>query len=169
MSENFETKIEFKDRAIKLYKENKLKIYLLLIILIISLITLYFFDLYKKKNNNLVSEKYIQAGLLLSAKQNKKALNIYDEIILSKNEFYSILSLNTIIENDLTNDQDKIIKYFEIIEKTVGEEEQKDLIILKKGLYLLSKSKKEEGNSYLKVLIDKDSKLKKLAKESLAQ
>ena len=49
----------------------------------------------------MISEKYVKAGILLSNNKNEKALkNYYEEIILSKNKFYSILALNTIIEKN---------------------------------------------------------------------
>ena len=47
------------------------------------------------------------------------AQKIYEEIIISKNKFYSILSLNSIIEQNLIFDRDKILEYFEILEKKI--------------------------------------------------
>ena len=47
----------------------------------------------------------------------KKLKNIYEEIILSKNKFYSLLALNTILEKNLINDKKKYLDYFEIIRK----------------------------------------------------
>ena len=41
-----------------------------------------------KKKMNLISEKYIQAGLYLSSNDKLKSKKIYKEIILSKNKFY---------------------------------------------------------------------------------
>ena len=42
--------------------------------------------------------------------KNQKIL--FEEIILSKNKFYSILALNTILEKKLEKDKNKIIKIF---------------------------------------------------------
>ena len=62
-----------------------------------------------KKKNEIISEKYIQAGLYLSSNEMKNAKKIYEEIIESKNKFYSILALNTILEKNLeSNDKEKI-------------------------------------------------------------
>ena len=44
----------------------------------------------KIKSNNLISEKYISTGLYLSTKDIEKSKNFYEEIILSKNKFYSV-------------------------------------------------------------------------------
>ena len=81
--------------------------------------------------------------------------------------FYSILALNTIIEKNLEKDENKILSYFVIIEKIKNSKEQKDLISLKKALFLLKNSRVEEGNKILKKLIETESKLKFLAKEIL--
>ena len=84
---------------------------------------------------------------------------------MSKNKFYSILSLNTIIEKDLISDKDKILKYFSILEETNTSKAQTDLITLKKGLYLIKISETENGQNLLKKLIDKNSNLKTIAQE----
>ena len=54
----------------------------------------------------------------MSSEQQEKAKNIYVEIIQSNNSFYSILSLNEIIEKNLIQDKNKILNYFEILEKS---------------------------------------------------
>ena len=69
--------------------------------------------------------------------QTDKAKKIYEEIILSKNKFYSILALNTIIEKNLIKDKEKILEFFEIVEKSNFKKDQKDLIALKKALYMI--------------------------------
>ena len=95
--------------------------------------------------------------------------NYMKKIILSKNKFYSILSLNTIIEKDLISDKDKILKYFSILEETNTSKAQTDLITLKKGLYLIKISETENGQNLLKKLIDKNSNLKTIAQEILGK
>ena len=67
---------------------------------------------------------------------------------MSKNQFYSLLSLNTILEKDLEQDFEKIMNYFEIVENLGHSKEKKDLILLKKALYLIDNSKKKEGKQY---------------------
>ena len=42
-------------------------------------------------------------------KKNEKSKIIYEEIILSKNQFYSILALNNILEKKLETDKNKIV------------------------------------------------------------
>ena len=90
---------------------------------------------------------------------------MYKEIIISKNKFYSILALNTILEKDLEQDKVKILEYFETIEELNNSTEQLDLINFKKALYLIKISMIDEGNILLRDLIDNNSNLKILAKE----
>ena len=65
----------------------------------------------------------------------------------------------------MEKNENKILNYFDIIEKIKNSKEQKDLISLKKALFLLKNSRVEEGNKILKKLIETESKLKFLAKE----
>jgi len=94
-------------------------------------------------------------------------LKIFREIIMSKNNFYSPLSLYTIIEKNLETNPNEILKYFDIIENLKIEEEQKELILLKKALYLINIDKKKEAISILQKLTKTQSNYKELANEIL--
>ncbi len=98
MEQKIETKLTFKDKLSNLYNVHKVKIIILLLTFIIILITSIFIQQKNKKNNDIIAEKYIQAGLNLSLNKKDDAKKLFDEIILSKNKFYSILALNSIIE-----------------------------------------------------------------------
>ena len=69
------------------------------------------------KKNNLIAEKYVQAGLYLASGKDEKAKNIFEEIINSKNKFYSILAVNLIVEKNLVKEKEKIIEYFQKLEE----------------------------------------------------
>lgn len=165
MDNNIENKVELKDKFINFYHSHRKKIFLLILIILIFVISLVFLKYKSEKDNNLIAEKYVQAGIYLTSKKNNEAKILYEEIILSKNKFYSILALNTIIEKNLISENSKILEYFEILEKITPNEENKDLILLKKALYLISKSDEESGKTLLKNLIDKNSTLKTIARE----
>ena len=168
MEQNIDNKLEFKDRIFSFYKKNKLKIYLFIIILIIIFISVFFIKINEEKRNSLISEKYIQAGLYLASDKNEQAKNLYEEIILSKNKFYSILSLNTILEKELVSDKNKILNFFKIVEKVNISQNQKDLIIFKKALFLIKTGSIQAGKTILQNLIEKDSELKFLAEEIIS-
>ena len=169
MDQSLDKKIEFKDRIASFFINNKFKVYFFIGILIASIISLLFVNINKEKNNNLIAEKYIQAEQYLSSNENEKARNIYDQIILSKNKFYSILALNNIIEKNLVKDDNKILEYFMLVEKVANSKDQKDLITFKKALFLIKTLKEERGKSLLKNLIEQDSRFKPLAQEILSQ
>jgi len=95
----------------------------------------------------------------------EKAIELYEKIIFSKNKFYSILALNTVLEKNLIQDNNKILNYFKLVEKLNIPEEQSDLIIFKKALYLIKMANIKDGNQLLKDLINKNSKLTPLIEE----
>ena len=115
----------------------------------------------------MISDKFVQAGLFLANNQKVEAKQILEEIILSKNKFYSILSLNMIIEKELITDNSKVIEYFNIVEKSISNKERKDLLNFKKALYLIKTNEIQSGNSLLKRLVEKDSMFKSVAEELL--
>ena len=121
----------------------------------------------QERQNILMSEKFIKANVYLSSGNKEKSKEIYEEIIKSENKFYSILALNTILEKKLENNEEKIINYFEIIQDLSIPHEQKDLLILKKALYLLQISKTEEGKNLLKKLSSSNSYLKQISDQIL--
>lgn len=164
MSIPLDKKIEFKDKFISNLKENKKKYIFIVISILIFLIIFFMVHLNQKKKNALISEKYIKAGVLLSEGQKDSAKAFYEEIILSENKFYSFLALNIILEKNLILEKDKIINYFNVLEKNVADE-HKDLLIIKKALYLLREKDIQGGNEILNNIIKKNSKLKSLAEE----
>lgn len=164
MSVPLDKKIELKDKFISYLKENKKKYIFIVISILIFLMIFFIIDLNQKKKNTLISEKYIKAGVLLSEGQKDSAKAFYEEIILSENKFYSFLALNIILEKNLVSEKDKIINYFNILEKGVADE-HKDLLIIKKALYLLKEKDIQGGNEILNNIIKKNSNFKSLAEE----
>ena len=167
MSESLENKIDLKDRTISYLKENKRKIILVIIFMLLTIFSIITFNIYKSKKNELISEKFVQAKLLLQDENKSEANKVLEEIIFSKNKFYSILALNTILESDLIDDKTKIIEYFKFLEKMNIEEEQRDLIFFKKALFLIKHIDKEKGYKILEEISVSDSSIKFLAKEIL--
>ena len=167
MEQKLETKITFIDKINNFYRFHKIKIIFLLFVILIISITTIFIKQKNEKNNILIAEKYVQAVLNLSQNKEAEAKNLLDEIILSENKFYSILALNRIVEKNLIDNDEKILEYFSIVENFDLNEEDLDLLIYKKALFLLKTSKKNEGNELLEKLIKKESKFKKLAEDSI--
>ena len=167
MSDSLENKIDLKDRIISYLKENKSKIILVIIFILLSIFSIISFNIYKLNKNELISEKFVQAKLLLQNENKSDANKVFEEIIFSKNKFYSILALNTIIERNLIEDKIKIIEYFKFLEQMDIEEEQKDLLNFKKALFLIKYLDKEKGYKILEEISNSESSIKFLAKEIL--
>ena len=164
MEQNVDKKIDFKSKVISFYSSNKVFVYSFICIIFLILIFSTFLINNKNEQNKIIAEKYIEAGIYLASDKKEQSINIFEEIILSNNKFYSVLALNTILEKNLVSDKDKILEYFKLVEKNVSKE-QKDLVVFKKALYLMKTNDIEKSNRLLKTLIDNDSPLKSLAEE----
>ena len=169
MEENIEKKQELKSRLIHFFDKNKFKFFILISLIVIAIFALSLFQINVKKKNSLIAEKYIQAGIYLANKKNADATLIFEEIIESKNKFYSILSLNTILEKKLLTDKKKILLLFKKIEKIKTTQEQRDLIKFKKALFLINNSEFEDGKKLLQEIVDSQSGLKFLAEEIISK
>ena len=75
------------------------------------------------------------------------------------------MALSSILENNLIKNHDELIELFEVVENINLEKNQLDLIKLKKSLYLLKISKKEQGKKLLDEIISDNSKWKDIALE----
>ena len=135
MEQKQETKLSFKDKLNNFYSIHKIKVFSLSFIFILIIIAMVFIEQQNRKKNILISEKFVQAGLNLSLNKKEEAKKLFNEIILSKNKFYSILALNNIIEKELENNDRKILEYFEMLESLNFNKEQLDLLIFKKALF----------------------------------
>ena len=167
MQDNQENKIEFRDKLENFYSNNKGKIYIFILALLIAVISLALIDSLNKKKSIKIGQQYIEAGIYLASDNREKAKKIYEEIILSKDNFYSILALNKIVEKNLATDKNKVIEYFDILEKSISSINERDLLIFKKALYLIKNSEAEMGEGLMQKLIDQDSSLTPIIQEIL--
>ena len=158
-----ETKINSAEKIENFVQKNKNILLTIFTLIIFALIGISYFNYYQKSKNEKVSEKFVQAGIYLSLNQNEKSKKIYKEIIKSKNKFYSLLALNNIIDNDLEKNNEEILELFTIVENSKIEKEQKNLVKLKKALYLIQISRDNEGKKLLDEIISDDSIWKEAA------
>ena len=145
--------------------KNKNILLIILTLTVFAIIGISYFNYYQNSKNEKVSEKFVQAGIYLSLNQQEKSKKIYKEIIISKNKFYSLLALNNIIDNDLEQNNEEVLELFNIVENTKIEKEQKNLVKLKKALYLIKISKDNEGDKLLNEIISNNSIWKETASE----
>ena len=88
METNQENKSGSKEKLINFFNSNRLKIYMFLSILLVAAVSVIIINKNSDKKNNMIAEKYIQAGIFLSLNKNEEAKLLYEEIVLSKNNFY---------------------------------------------------------------------------------
>ena len=160
-----EKKIDSLERVENFLKKNKNIFLIILTLIIFALIGVSYFNYYQKSKNEKISEKFIQAGIYFSLNKKEKSKKIYKEIVLSKNKFYSLLALNSIIDNDLEQNSEEVLELFNIVENTKAEKEQKNLVKLKKALYLIKIFKDNEGEELLDEIISDNSIWKEAASE----
>ena len=167
MNQDLDNKINLKYKILSFIKENKIKISFLATAILIAF-SIFIYQVENNKRENIaISEKYIKAGLNFSNKKTEQAKKDYEEIILGNNKFYALLAFNTILEKNIITEEKKILEYFSQLEKKNYSNEIKDLIMLKKSLFLFKLKKYEPGTELLNNLIEKDSKLKSLSQEIL--
>ena len=160
-----ETKINSSEKIENFVKKNKNILLTTFTLIIFALVGISYFNYYQKSKNEKVSEKFVQAGIYLSLNKQEESKKIYKEIIKSKNKFYSLLALNSIIDNDLEQNNEEVLELFNIVENTRIEKEQKNLVKLKKALYLIKMSRDNEGEKLLNEIISDDSIWKETASE----
>ena len=115
---------------------NKSKILTIIISIVVLLLLFFGYGEYKKRNKISVSDEFNSLTIGYNKENNSKILTGLINVIKERNPTYSPLALYFIIDNGLTDDKDQINEYFDIlIEDTSLENEIKNLVIYKKGLY----------------------------------
>jgi len=146
-------------------QENIRKLIFITLILI-TIISIFIITTELKKNKNLIiSEEFTKSKILLSQNKNQEAKELLLNIINKKNKFYSPAALNLIIDNKLIDDNG-IIKYFDqLISLKKIKIEQRNLLRLKKSIYLMRDNAQNKNDNEkeqliletLNPLINKDS------------
>ena len=167
MDQDADKNLEFTNKFKLFFINQKIKIIIIFFTLILISTIFLVMKIFQERENISISEKFIKANIYLSSENKDKSKELYEEIIKSKNKFYSILALNMILEKELENNEDVIINYFDILQDLSIPPEQKDLLIFKKALYLIQISKTEEGEDLLRKLSNSDSYLKNISDQIL--
>ena len=125
-----------KKRFIDLIIKYKKSIYSFLIVLLMLLLVYFIYGDFQNRKNIKISNKY--NGVLSNYSNDKKDIFINEliEIINSNNKTYSPLALYFLIDNELIKSNENVNSYFNQILNNINfDNETKNLIIYKKGLY----------------------------------
>lgn len=134
---NDEIKDPEKKGFVETIKKNKTIFAFLIGIFFLMLLTLFIYQEYKKKKIEAISDNFNKALILIQKNENKKASKILEEIIKTKNNFYSVSALNLVVEKKLFKDKTKTLENFDfVINRSNIDKETKNLVIFKKILFL---------------------------------
>ena len=125
---------------IKIFLKKNIKILIILIIVIfILLCSFLFYKNIQDKNNIKVAESFTQASILVKQKKIEESKLLLENIINKNHQFYSPLALYLLIENNIEKEPLKIITFFDkILKNNSSDEENLNLIKIKKAVYLIN-------------------------------
>ena len=148
----------------KSLKKNFKSLIALSALLVVTLFGYLIYNDLQKKNEIKLSEKYTQATVQLKQKKKEESKLLLEGIIDEGHKFYSPLALYYIIDNNLENDPLKIINFFDkILKNNSIEEENINLIKIKKAIFLFSKGNEESIIKTLNPIINSNSVWKNMA------
>ena len=147
------------------FAKKNLKILIILVILIfILLCSFLFYKNIKDRNNIKVAEDFTQASILVKQKKIKKSKLLLENIINKNHQFYSPLALYLLIDNNIETESTKIIIFFDkILKNNSMDEENLNLIKIKKAVYLINLDEENLIIETLNPIINSRSVWRKIA------
>ena len=140
-----------------LKKNLKLLITLCLVIILIGIFFIWL-DYSEKSKRTKSSESFIESKILLSEKNYSKSLEILENIIKMKDNTYSPLSLFLILDQNLEKDNKVVLEYFnDVLSIRNLENEDKNLLRLKKAIFISNTVNEKEMLDLLNPIINSDS------------
>ena len=141
-----------------LIKSNLKIIIIIIIIIALAGITYLIFDINNKNKKIKISERFIEAKILINEGDYKDSLVILDNLIMEKDNIYSPLSLFLIIDRNLEQDSKTLIKYFDsVLSIKKIDKEDLNLLKLKKAIFISESTKEKELLDLLNPIINSSS------------
>jgi len=161
MNDNFintQYDVTKKSKLRQFYDGNRKLIFSFLSVLLITIASLSIYSYFKEKKKIELSEKYINAKMYLKNGKKVEALNILNKIIYSNDSTYSTLSLFEIVNENIEDDDEKVIVLFEhVLENNKFDNEIKNLIILKKAIFETNFTDEQKILETIKPLINEET------------
>ena len=147
------------------FAKKNLKILIILVIVVfILLCSFLFYKNIKDRNNIKVAEDFTQASILVKQKKIKKSKLLLENIINKNHQFYSPLALYLLIDNNIETESTKIIIFFDkILKNNSMDEENLNLIKIKKAVYLINLDEENLIIETLNPIINSRSVWRKIA------
>ena len=147
------------NKGIIYFIKSKLKIIIsILIFLFFIILFMGWIDYQNKKNKLKLSENFIEAKVLLSENKKIESYEIFKQLVNKKEKIYSPLSLFFIIDRNLENDENVLLKYFDTILSIKDlEPEDLNLMKLKKAIFISQNADEQSILSLLNQIINSNS------------
>ena len=159
-----------KEKIKNFFINNKKSLITILFSIILIVLAYFAFGEIQDRKIKTLAEKYNSISINFNSTNKMDFKNDLVEIINEKNSTYSPLALYFILDNDIQSSNEEINKFFDIIIKEVNlDDEIKNLIIYKKGLF---NANFETENNLIKILnpvVNSDSVWKSHALYLLAE
>tara|TARA_B100000401_G_C52720066_1_gene678145 strand:+ start:81 stop:725 length:645 start_codon:yes stop_codon:yes gene_type:complete len=150
---------EQKNKDLKnIFFNNKKSIISIIIFIFVGLFGYFFYLDYKDNKKIKISEQYSLAVTKYNNENVKNSIIDMKDIINEKDVTYSPLALYFLLDNNLITNKTEINQYFNIMINEVSlDQEIKNLIIYKKGLYNSNTANEQELLSIFQPLISSDN------------
>ena len=150
---------EQKNKDLKnIFFNNKKSIVSIIIFIFVGLFGYFFYLDYKDNKKIKISEQYSLAVTNYNNENVKNSIIDMKDIINEKDVTYSPLALYFLLDNNLITNKTEINQYFNIMINEVSlDQEIKNLIIYKKGLYNSNTANEQELLSIFQPLISSDN------------
>ena len=152
------------NRATKSLKQNLKTFIVLSIVLFTFLFGFIFYLNNQEKKNIAIAEEYTSASILIKQKKIKESQLLLEAIIKKDHQFYSPLALYLLIDSNIERDSSKIIGFFDkILKNNSINEENLNLIKIKKSIYLIHLDNERLSIETLNPVINSNSVWKNMA------
>tara|TARA_Y100001970_G_C14076768_1_gene772430 strand:- start:129 stop:749 length:621 start_codon:yes stop_codon:yes gene_type:complete len=150
---------ELSEKNIYNFLKSNSKFFIYTGITLVIIIAAYFWFLDKSNKQKIkISEDFIEAKILLSKNNETGSKRILEKIIEKNNSIYGSLSLFLLIDEGLVEDKQVILNYFDkIISNDIYSEEDKNLLRLKKAIYIADIDKEQDMIQLLNPIINSES------------
>ena len=157
-------KKNFLEKYTNFVKKNFKILIILIIAVLILLCSFFFYKNIQDRNNIKVAEEFTQASILVKQKKIKKSKLLLENIINKNHQFYSPLALYLLIDNNIETESTKIIIFFDkILKNNSIDEENLNLIKIKKAVYLIGLDNEELIVDTLNPVINSNSVWRSIA------
>ena len=125
-----------KEKIRNFFVSNKKKIATLVFIIILAVFGYFYYEEFKLKKIENLANQYNKVIIKYELGQKENIKKELKEIIYLKDSTYSVLAFYFLLDNKLIDTNEETNKYFDILINEIGlDEENKNLIIFKKGLF----------------------------------